>query len=144
MKKLIISAALGFMLVPVAQASDYRLTPGGWTISEGLGVGGKSTPSKARQFCIESGASSVSPDWFANLAKPGDDCRASVVAQTSSELQFQISCQRTSGKLEGPSTVHIGQDKFTIDSELAMDLGGIPLPMGRDLTAQRISSQCSQ
>lgn len=135
---------VGLMIsaLPAAEAAPHRLAPGSWQISEGLALSGNDTPESSRQICIQPGKSIVTPDWFAELAKPGSDCSSALVSETSNGLEFRISCDANGRLLEGPSRVSIEDNLFSIVSDLAMDLGGYPFPLHRALTARRVSSQC--
>lgn len=121
-----------------ASAESFSLTPGKWQLSDGVRFEAGGTPSSYRTFCIEPGASRVSDSWFAEFAKPSAGCSSKLVSSDASQVQFQMSCPNSSGELKGPAKVSVQSSSFTINSELAIDLGGVPFPISRSVSARRI------
>ncbi|MAT35752.1 MAG: hypothetical protein CMK06_11550 [Ponticaulis sp.] len=137
-----IIAATFVTSAPAVLAADYQLSPGKWQLSDGLQLGNGGTPSQVRTFCIERGDSQVTESWFAEFAKPDNDCTANVTSAVSGTVEFDLSCPNPNGPLEGPSKVTVSQDSFSVNSDLALDLGGVPFPMRRSLSARHISGNC--
>ena len=133
----IAALALGVLPLP-AMAGSFNLTPGKWQLTDGVQFSGGGTPSSNRTFCVERGSSRVSDSWFAEFAKPSAGCSSQLISSTATQVQFQMSCPNSSGELKGPAKVSVQASTFTIDSQLAIDLGGVPFPIKRSVTARRI------
>lgn len=133
-----IAITSALLMTADASAGTFSLTPGKWQLSDGVRFQAGGSPSSYRTFCIEPGASRVSDSWFAEFAKPSAGCSSQLVSSTSSQVQFEMSCPNSSGELKGPAKVSIQPSSFTIDSQLAIDLGGVPFPIQRSVSARRV------
>ncbi|MAK60735.1 MAG: hypothetical protein CMK09_07130 [Ponticaulis sp.] len=121
-----------------ALATEYRLHPGEWQLTEGLAIDNNSAASNLRTFCIDARANKVSDTWLANFSKLNDSCTTRVVSSTPSEVNLESSCPNSDGDISGPIHIEVNSGYFTIDSQLAMDYSGIKIPLRRQLTARRI------
>ena len=142
MKKALCTMLLALVWAPMAQAAPHRLAPGVWQIQDGLEFATNGKSGSKREFCIQPGKTIVTPDWFAELAKPKDDCQASLSLESDQEMMFDIACVSNGLPLAGPSHIRFTDNAFSIESDLEMDLGGTPFPMHRALSAKRVRSQC--
>ena len=138
--KLLSVACLALAGTGLANAADYQLSPGRWEITEGMSLSANTTPSQTRSICIETSETRVTENWFIDLAKPNAACASDLTSVTASQLQFQLNCPSRNGDIEGPVNVNVSNGYFTISSDLAMQLGGHPLPMRRQLTARNVGT----
>ena len=139
--KLASISCLALACTSLAHAADFQLNPGRWEITEGMSLSANSTPSQTRTICIGSGESRVTERWFIDLAKPNPACSSNLTTTNASHLEFNLNCPSSNGDIAGPVSVDVSTGYFTISSDLAIQLGGHPLPMRRQLTARNVG-QC--
>ncbi|MAI91393.1 MAG: hypothetical protein CBB65_13200 [Hyphomonadaceae bacterium TMED5] len=132
-------AAAGSSLT--AQAADYRLTPGRWEITEGMSLSSNATPSQTRSICIQHNETRVTENWFVDLAKPSQSCNSVITSASANSVEFDLVCPSSNGDISGPVDVSVSSGSFSISSDLALQLGGHPLPMHRQLNARNVG-QC--
>lgn len=111
-------------------------------LSDGVQVTGTVSPVNNRVFCIKNNETRVRDEFFAGLAKPNNECSAVVVSSSRSRVELDLSCPNQNGEMTGHSTVNISDASFSIESSLALDLGGVPFPIKRSMTARRTNSVC--
>ena len=139
--KLLSIACLSAAGASLAHAADFQLQPGQWEITEGMSLSANATPTQTRSICITANENLVSENWFIDLAKPNAGCASDLTSVNASQLQFSLNCPSRNGDIEGPVNVNVSASEFTISSDLALQLGGHPLPMHRQLTARNVG-QC--
>lgn len=129
----------------IASAGDYHLKSGDWQFHEGLDVGkAKQTASHiSRTICVAPHRTDASADWLMDLAKPRPDCTTLIQSQSDHEIRADMSCPMGNGAIQGPSVIHIYEDRITIDNQLKYDLPYEPLYMGQQKTVLHVSGSCS-